>query len=83
MKKLIECDPNFSERRDRKVINVVFNAAKKLPGRLERRMDAYKTAKHLSEAVIKSFLENIKINMQLIKDTGWKEIILPLVAELE
>ena len=32
MKKIVECIPNFSEGRNKKVINLIFNAAKKVKG---------------------------------------------------
>ena len=32
MQKIVECVPNFSEGRDEKVINAIFDAAKKVNG---------------------------------------------------
>lgn len=42
-----------------------------------------KTARYLADAAVKSALENVKINLRLIKDTEWKKIILPRVAQLQ
>lgn len=62
----------------------VGNVAKKMieKGNKNALSDA-RTAKYLSESAIKSALENVKINMQLVKDAEWKKKILPLVAELK
>ena len=42
-----------------------------------------RTAKYLADAAVKSALENVDINMQLIEDNEWKKKILPLIAELK
>ena len=73
MQKLVECVPNFSEGRNKTVINKIFNAAKKIKGIKVFELESDKSHNRClftivgsPEAVFNSVWESIKVATKLI-----------------